>query len=726
MATSFLPLWVLLLLLYPVRPDVEDADTLLNGFSRGFGAASNNMSLNGIASIENNGLLRLTNYKRMEQGHAFYFRPIQLKNSSGNAMSFSTSFAFAIVNRPAEPGGDGLAFTISASKELLGSAPGSFLGLFNANNSGRHSNYIIAVEFDTFKNNEFNNEQNGNHVGIDINSIISNVSVPVQQFQGANDTNKVDLNLTSGLVIQAWIDYNSPLNQLDVRIATDSTKPRSSILSYKVNLSQFLQESMYVGFSAATGAFTSSHYILGWSFNRNGDARTINLGQLPKIPTNTKKNHTGLIVGVSVSCVLAVILVTALAFYIFWRIKTADVIEAWEHDIGPHRFPYQELNQTTRGFRDKELIGSGGFGRVYKGVLPNSDTQVAVKRISHDSKQGLQEFVSEVAIIGRLRHRNLVQLRGWCRREADLLLVYDFIPNGSLDRYLFDEPKATLSWEQRFKVIKGVASGLLYLHEQWEQTVVHRDIKAGNVLLDSEFNPKLSDFGLAKLYEHGSKPRTTRVVGTLGYLAPELTRTGKATTSSDVFAFGALLLEVACGRRPINSDASSEEFMLVDWVWQKWRVGAVLGVMDPKLGGKFDESEAVLVLKLGLMCYNDAPEVRPTMRQLVRYLEGELALQEEVAEPYRKKVRGATATDSFENFFLKSFPTTSSYSQKDSTWTSVCDSGSGDAETGLIPPFSIFSRKRPGIRHEISKLFCSLFYFILFFSVYFLFMCLQY
>ncbi|XP_042967793.1 L-type lectin-domain containing receptor kinase S.4-like [Carya illinoinensis] len=230
--------------------------------------------------------------------------------------------------------------------------------------------------------------------------------------------------------------------------------------------------------------------------------------------------------------------------------------------------------------------------------------------------------------------------------------------------------------------------------EWWEQTVVHRDIKAGNVLLDSEFNPKLSDFGLAKLYEHGSKPRTTRVVGTLGYLAPELTRTSKATTSSDVFAFGALLLKVACGRRPINSDASSEEFMLVDWVWQKWRVGAILGVMDPKLGGKFDESEAVLVLKLGLMCSNDALEARPTMRQLVRYLLGELTLQEEVAEPYRKKVRGAIAIDLFENF-LQSFPTTSSYSQKNSTWTFVSNSGSGDAETGLTPPFSVLNRERP-------------------------------
>jgi len=240
-----------------------------------------------------------------------------------------------------------------------------------------------------------------------------------------------------------------------------------------------------------------------------------------------------------------------IGFYVIRRIKNADVIEAWELDIGPHRFSYKELKQATRGFRDKQLLGFGGFGRVYKGTLPNCKTHVAVKRISHESKQGLREFVSEIASIGRLRHRNLVQLLGWCRRRGDLLLVYDYMPNGSLDKYIFEEPRMILSWEQRFKIIKGVAYGLLYLHEEWEQTVIHRDIKAGNVLLDSELNGRLGDFGLAKLYERGSNPSTTRVVGTLGYLAPELTRTGKPTANSDVFAFGALMLEVVCGRRPV-------------------------------------------------------------------------------------------------------------------------------------------------------------------------------
>ena len=204
--------------------------------------------------------------------------------------------------------------------------------------------------------------------------------------------------------------------------------------------------------------------------------------------------------------------------------------------------------------------------------------------------------------------------------------------NGSLDKYLFEQPKRILSWEQRFKIIKGVASGLVYLHEEWEQTVIHRDVKAGNVLLDNQMNGRLGDFGLAKLYEHGSNPSTTRVVGTLGYLAPELTRTGKPTTSSDVYAFGALVLEVLCGRRPIEVKALPEELVLVEWVWERWRVGNVLAVVDPRLGGVFDEEEALLVVKVGLSCSAEAPEERPSMRQVVRYLEREVAPPEVLVE----------------------------------------------------------------------------------------------
>ncbi|KAM3694479.1 hypothetical protein ACJW31_07G061100 [Castanea mollissima] len=614
------------------NPAKSQLDELFFSGFKGVGVA-NNLSLNGAAQIQDNGVLQLTNKTQRLLGHAFYSNPIQFKNSSdGKAFSFSTSFAFAMVPEYAKLGGHGLAFTISPTKEFPGALPSQYLGLVNNTDLGNFTNHIFAVEFDTVQNLEFG-DINDNHVGIDINSLVSNKSAPATYFDGANNSNQV-LKLKSGQVIQAWIEYDSQSNQLDVKLSPSSTKPRSTLLSFHVDLSLVLQESMYVGFSSSTGLLSSSHYIMGWSFKMNGEAKSLSLDQLPSLPAESKRNNnTGVIVGVSVSAALVIILVSGLAFYLIRKVKKADVIEAWELDIGPHRFSYKELKKATRGFRDKELLGFGGSGRVYKGTLSNSNTQVAVKRISHESKQGLQEFISEVASIGRLRHRNLVQLFGWCRRRADLLLVYDFMPNGSLDKYIFDEPKTILSWQQRFNIIKGVASGLLYLHEDWEQTVIHRDIKAGNVLLDSELNARLSDFGLAKLYERGTNPSTTRVVGTLGYLAPELTRTGKPTKSTDVFAFGALLLEVVCGRRPIELKALPEELMLVDWVWEKWRLGAISEVVDSRLEGEFDELEAVVLLKLGLMCSNNEPKARPTMRQVVRYLDGELPLPEAVEAP---------------------------------------------------------------------------------------------
>jgi serine/threonine protein kinase len=250
----------------------------------------------------------------------------------------------------------------------------------------------------------------------------------------------------------------------------------------------------------------------------------------------------------------------------------------------------------------------------------------------HESEQGMKEFVAEVATIGRLRHRNLVQLLGYCRLKDQLLLVYDYMPNGSLEKHLYthDENSPVLNWAQRLQVIKGVASGLLYIHEEWEQVVIHRDVKASNVLLDGEMNARLGDFGLARLHSHDAELlHTTVVAGTFGYIAPELALTGKASPLTDVFAFGAFLLEVVTGRRPVEDTVDGDRLLLVDWVFEHWRKDqSLIEVVDPRIQGDYDVNELSLTLRVGLLCSHPLPSVRPSMRTVMQYLAGDMPLPE--------------------------------------------------------------------------------------------------
>ncbi|XP_020222114.2 L-type lectin-domain containing receptor kinase IV.1 [Cajanus cajan] len=230
--------------------------------------------------------------------------------------------------------------------------------------------------------------------------------------------------------------------------------------------------------------------------------------------------------------------------------------------------------------------------------------------------------------MAQLKHRNLVQLHGWCRKQDELLIVYDYVPNGSLDKLLIQndhQKKKLLTWDQRYKIITGVAQGLLYLHEECEQQVVHRDVKPSNILIDADLQPKLGDFGLARTYEHGINPQTTHVVGTLGYMAPEITKTGKARTSTDVYGYGILILEVACGRKPIEPQKNPEELVLVDWVRELHHRGEINRAIDPSLD-EYDKDEAQLVLSLGLLCSHPNPDSRPNMRRIVQFLLGETIL----------------------------------------------------------------------------------------------------
>lgn len=599
----------------------DEIQFIYNGFQ---GAR---LQLDRLAKILPDGLLELTDAAEFQSGHAFHLSPFEFNIKSSKSISFSTHFVFATVPAAPNIGGNGMAFVISPSMDFSQALPSSYLGLFNISNSGRSMNRVLAIELDTVQSIEFN-DIDGNHVGVDLNSLTSIDSATATYFSDAEGRN-ITLNLSSGEPIQIWIDYDGATELLNVTLAsiTLTMKPSKPLLSMSIDLSEIFLESMYVGFSAGTGTRVSGHYVLGWSFSSNGQAQNLNISNLPKPPplpsphrrSSGKLYQIIIVVIVAVAVVLKIIGITV---YVVRKKKFEEVCEDWEKEYGPQRISYKSLHKGTNGFHENEVIGRGGFGYVYKGVLPPNNEQIAVKKIAHDVKEGMKEFVSEIASMGRLSHRSLVQLRGYCRRKGELLLAYDYMPNGSLDKILYNDMKLSPNWFQRFKIIQGVASGLLYLHEEWEQVVLHRDIKPGNILLDADLNGKLGDFGLARLYDRGSRFHTTNLVGTIGYLAPELIKTGVANTSTDVYAFGVTMLETACGRRPKEPRMVD----LVDWVIVCWERGNILEACDKRLEGMYVEEQMEMILKLGLLCTHSYPVARPSMRDVMQYLDGHAQL----------------------------------------------------------------------------------------------------
>ncbi|CAN0854352.1 L-type lectin-domain containing receptor kinase IV.2 [Linum grandiflorum] len=616
-------LFVLLLHFIPFFSNSQSTQFTFNGFNRA------NLIFDSQAKILPNGLLQLTNFTELVIGHAFYHQPFRFTRSE--SLSFSTTFVFAMVPQSPNTGGHGIAFVISPTTDFRQAVASQHLGLFNSTNMGNSSNHVVAVELDAMRSPEFQ-DIDDNHVGVDLNSLISTVSATVSYFSDQDGRNRT-LRLLSGDRMQVWIRYDDSEKRMNITVAPFGvSKPRRPLISTPLDLSTYLVESMYVGFSSSTSTVTSEQYILGWSFSKGEkEAPLLDLRSLPVSPRPKKRTKKLGTAATVVLIMLAISLVViALAAYVLRLRRYRELTEDWEKEYNPQRLCYKDLYKATHGFKEKEVLGSGGFGKVYRGILPKSKIEVAVKRISHDSRQGMKEFVAEIVSMGRLRHRNLVHLLGYCRRKGELLLVYDYMPNGSLDKYLFEPATAatTLNWQQRFKILRGVASGLLYLHEEWEQIVLHRDIKASNVLLDADLNGRLGDFGLARLYDHGTNPQTTHVVGTVGYLAPELSRLGKATTATDVYAFGVFMLEVACGKRPIDTTAIPEEMILVDWVIECWKRGEILEASDSKLGGDYAKGEMEMVMKLGLLCSHNMEAFRPSMRQVMQYLDGDSNLPE--------------------------------------------------------------------------------------------------
>ncbi|XP_010425969.1 PREDICTED: probable L-type lectin-domain containing receptor kinase I.5 [Camelina sativa] len=585
-----------------------------------FGQA--NLSLDGSATLLPNGLLQLAKDSQHQMGHAFIKKPIVFRSSK--PLSFSTHFVCALVPKPGFEGGHGITFVISPSVDFTRAQPTRYMGVFNASTHGSPSFHLFAVELDTVRNTDFL-ETNNNHVGIDVNNPISVESAPASYFSKSEQKN-VSINLSSGSPIQVWIDYQGTL--LTVSVAPlEAEKPSLPLLSRSINLLELFQSRrLFVGFSAATGTAISYHYLLGWSFSTSMESlKLLDISKIPLVPSPRVKHKTPYVLIIALPVGVAIILMVVLAgVYYHRKKKYAEVSEPWEKKYGTDRFSYKSLYIATKGFHKDRFLGRGGFGEVHRGDLSMNRT-VAVKRVSHDGEEGMKQFVAEVVSMKSLKHRNLVPLVGYCRRKGELLLVSEYMPNGSLDQHLFDEQTPVLSWSQRLVIVRGIASALFYLHREAEQVVLHRDIKASNVMLDAELNGRLGDFGMARFHDHGSNAATTAAVGTVGYMAPELITMG-ASTVTDVYAFGVFMLEVACGRKPVEFEVQVEKRFLIKWVCECWKKDSLLDAKDPRLGEEFVPEEVELVMKLGLICTNIVPESRPAMGQVVLCLAGNLPL----------------------------------------------------------------------------------------------------
>lgn len=595
-----------------------------------------NLTLLGDSYLRNGaiGLTKETSVPSSSAGSVICNLPIQFLDPVTNtSASFSTKFSFSITNQNPESFGDGFTFFISPDNSSLG-ATGGFLGVFNPTILTDNGS-IIAIEFDTRLNEEFN-DTTDNHLGFDIGAPLSIKSV---------DLGLYGVDLKSGNLTTAWIDYSNEDSQLDIWLAYTNVKPDKPIFSINTDLSRNFIEFMYVGFSASTEGSTELHMVRDWTFqtfgfpsvnlssNSTQISTNVSGGTIPNINVNnsnvTSRKRLSLTLGILGPLALC------LAFVLFMWITIKKVLEltskkegfASEVLKGPRKFTYKELSAATRGFHMSRIIGKGAFGTVFKAVMPGTGVTYAVKRAKqeHECKS---EFVSELSIIACLRHKNLVQLEGWCDEKGELSLVYEFMPHGSLDKVLYREPNqdpsSVFNWPQRYNVAIGLASALSYLHQECEQRVIHRDIKTSNVLLDVNFNPRLGDFGLARLMDHNKSPVSTLTAGTMGYLAPEYLQCGKATDQTDVFSYGVVVLEVCCGRRPIDKeDGSKKTVNLVDWVWKLYSEDRLIEAADRRLNGEFDEEGMVRLLLVGLSCANPNCAERPSMRKVFQILSGE-------------------------------------------------------------------------------------------------------
>ncbi|KAF9600876.1 hypothetical protein IFM89_013783 [Coptis chinensis] len=535
-----------------------------------------------------------------QAGRAIYSSPIRLLDPlTHSPASFDTTFSFQITTTGgSDSGGSGLTFIIVPDEVTVG-RPGPWLAMVN---DACERNYkAIAIEFDTHKNPEFG-DPNDNHVGINLGSIVSSTTV---------DASVVGVYLKDGSVHRAWITYDGAIKHLDIRLGSDGGDfPTKPIYSSYLDLSPYLKEYMFVGFSASTGNKTQIHNVLAWNFSSTSKAFL----RLPSMETcesklltkpGSSKPPSGFLIFIAV---VVLILAVLLNFYCYSNKSkdeksTAMIIPEQNQQLRlpnkPRRFTISEISTVTRCFSEGELLSSDSRGLFYRGTLTNG-CQVAVMRFSTQfiNSAGLdrKRVVKEIGKISRVRHPNLVSLRGWCCDAREMILVYDYFQNGSLDRWLFGS--GVLPWTRRFKVIKDIAESLSFLHSK---KITHKNVRTSSVFLDITFRPLLGDFGL--VFQH-SDSRVETVT----------------SQKADVFEFGILVLETVAGKR--NSEEEEEGMGLLHFAWGMHEKGELMKVVDRRVGSVFNSEHAVRVVEIGLLCtVNDVGKNRrPSMEDVVGFL----------------------------------------------------------------------------------------------------------
>lgn len=392
-------------------------------------------------------------------------------------------------------------------------------------------------------------------------------------------------------------------------------------------------------------------------------------------PKPNSKSHIGIIVGAIAGLLLLLILIATLIYSGKKRRRSLGSAKTMEGSLVA--FGFKDLQIATKNFSDK--LGGGGFGSVFKGTLPDSSSLIAVKRLE-SINQGEKQFRTEVSTIGTIQHVNLVRLRGFCSEGSNKLLVYDFMPNSSLDTLLFREESQVLDWNTRFQVALGTARGLTYLHEKCRDCIIHCDIKPENILLDGDFCPKVADFGLAKLVGRDFSRVLTTMRGTRGYLAPEWISGVAITAKADVYSYGMMLFELVSGRRNTEQSEDGKIKFFPTWAAGKITEGEedVLSIVDPRLEGKADPQEVLKICKLGCWCIQDDENRRPTMGQVVQILEGVLDVN---MPPMPRSLQVFAENQEHAVFFTESSSGQSSQSQVQNSYTTSTSLSSQKSRT---------------------------------------------